>query len=458
MQREQAGDLRRVTIVGPRKRFDIAIPGTAPLAQLLPALLGHAGADLPDAGAAHGGWALQRLGGWPLDTAKSAIALGVRDGEVLYFRPRRVELTAPVFDDPAESIGWTLAERTARWSERATRAAGLAATAVLLAAGSAGLLMSGRAWHVPAALGGAVSVVLILIAATVARTIDDRPAAAVVAACALPYGAIGGLLGTAGDRTLGHLGAAQVLAAFAALLAATALAGFAVGIEHGVFFGGTVAATIGLGSAFAAARSSAAGGAAVGTCLALLLLPLIPTLAYRSARLPKPYLPGSAEDLRRETQGTSPAASLALRTLVADRLMTAATCAVAAIVTAAAVFLVRGDSWPALALAADAGVLLASRALMFTGLYQRGGLLLGGAASIVLAALAASHRAGALAALIPLGAAALAAAGFALNPDRTLSPVSRRLVDVGEALLMVAAVPLALQVLGVYTYLRSLSG
>ena len=45
MSPDAATDICRVTVVGPRKRVDLAIPGDVPFAQLFPGLARFAGLD-----------------------------------------------------------------------------------------------------------------------------------------------------------------------------------------------------------------------------------------------------------------------------------------------------------------------------------------------------------------------------------------------------------------------------
>src|ERR1700689_129117 len=56
-------DLCRLTVCGPGRSAELAVPVHVPLIDLLPALTGHLGDGLADAGLEHGGWVLQRLGG-----------------------------------------------------------------------------------------------------------------------------------------------------------------------------------------------------------------------------------------------------------------------------------------------------------------------------------------------------------------------------------------------------------
>src|SRR6266566_8239494 len=92
-------DLCRLTVCGPAKSVELAVPVHVPLIDLLPALVGHLGDDLADAGLEHGGWVLQRLGDPPLREDLSIAALGLHDGDVVHLRPRSDQLPPPDFDD-----------------------------------------------------------------------------------------------------------------------------------------------------------------------------------------------------------------------------------------------------------------------------------------------------------------------------------------------------------------------
>src|SRR5438477_11585980 len=84
-----ATGLARVTVHTPQRRLDVALPEHLPLAELLPELLRHAGEGLPDAGQAHGGWALRRADGSPLSVGGGLAPQGVREGDVLHLVPAR---------------------------------------------------------------------------------------------------------------------------------------------------------------------------------------------------------------------------------------------------------------------------------------------------------------------------------------------------------------------------------
>ncbi|MDI5981826.1 EsaB/YukD family protein, partial [Amycolatopsis magusensis] len=57
---------RRVTVVTPLARVDVALPPQSTLAELVPQLVRLAGAE-GQASPEHPGWVLTRLGGAPLD-------------------------------------------------------------------------------------------------------------------------------------------------------------------------------------------------------------------------------------------------------------------------------------------------------------------------------------------------------------------------------------------------------
>src|SRR5438045_9306843 len=92
MSSANGADLCRVTVVGPARRVDIALPGYVPFADLFPAVARYAGLDGPEATSEPGGWVLQRLGEEPFSPAMTPTEAGLRDGEMIYLRPFRAQL------------------------------------------------------------------------------------------------------------------------------------------------------------------------------------------------------------------------------------------------------------------------------------------------------------------------------------------------------------------------------
>ena len=65
MSPASGADMCRITVVGPQKQVNLALPGYIPFAELFPAVARYAGLDRAAAGEAAGGWVLQRLGQAP---------------------------------------------------------------------------------------------------------------------------------------------------------------------------------------------------------------------------------------------------------------------------------------------------------------------------------------------------------------------------------------------------------
>lgn len=459
-------DLCRVTVVGVRTRFDMALPTGVPLAYLLPTLLRQAGEGLADAGASHGGWALQRLGGWPLDTGKTAAALGIADGEVLYLRPRRAELPPPVFDDVVEAIGTTLAERTGRWSAGATRTAALSATGVLLGTGLVLLPLCGPPWHPVAAVAGLVALVLLVAAAVLSRALGDAGPATLAGCAAVPYAFLAGVAGTrpgggAHVALLAGSGSPAPLAGASAAAIALVLALGAVGGgEPGLIGAGTVTAITFLAS-LAAPHATVSGAAALAIGLVFVTAPVVPRVAYRMARLPTPFLPTTAEELRR-ADTTLPATRLSERALLADAYVTALVAGGAVVVAGAVPLLLRASGPGPVALAVAAALLALLRARAYGGRAPRvwllGAALAAGSGAALVAATHVSGRTGRVVVVGALVVLALVTATVAARPERAPSPPRARALDIAEVAVAVATVPLVLWVLGVYSYVRSLAG
>jgi type VII secretion integral membrane protein EccD len=456
-----ATDLCRVTLVAPQGRFDVALPASVPLAYLVPTLLQQAGENLAEAGVEHGGWAVQRLAGWPLDTGQSPAALGISDGEILYLRPRRAELPTPVFDDSAEAISRTLAEQTPRWNPAASRAAGLVAGVTLLAAGVAALLVAGPPWRLPAVAAGLVAALLLVAAGLVSRAADDAVAGALLGCGAGLYGAVAGILALAGQHASPLASSGGLLAGAAVGLVLVVMAGASVGAGAPVFAAAAVVALSGMVAGLVELRSTGAGAAAAALGLAFLLMPFIPTIAYRSAGLPRPFVPESARELRRGATPL-PAEELAQRTLLADLYLSSLVAACAAVTVAAVAVLVTAPGWAGPALAGMAALLALLRARVFTGRAQRVWLVVAATAStaLLVAGRAARLTPAVAAPGIVVAAAIVAVIVIALStrPARRSTPPVARMVQAVEVIVAVATLPLVLDLVGVYGMLRSMTG
>ncbi len=454
----------RVTVVAPYTRVDVALPHTATLAELLPALLRLAGEEVVEAGAAHGGWALARVGERPLDTGHTVDALGIRDGDVLHLRPRRGELPTPVFDDVVDAIATTTRERAARWQPANTRRAGLAIGGVLLSAGALAPLFAGTSRLAAGVIAAAVAVLLIVSGAGLARALRDSAAGTVLAVAGLGYAFCAGLVFSATGTGLAPLGRTELLLGCSALLVAAVVAAVLIGDFAAVFAAGAGTGLLGAVTVLFAllTGTSTRGGAAIAAAVAMSAAPLLPILALRLARLPLPAVPADASDMT-EDEAAVPGPTATARAEQAESHLTGLLTACCVVLAGAQLLLIASGRTDARVLCAIVAATLLLRARFYVDRTQRvvllGTGLLSGVAVVAATAADAGGAAGlsgALGALVVGGGAAIVVA-LAL-PGRPPSPYAARALDIVEILLLVSVIPVAMAVLGAYAYVRGLSG
>ena len=466
MSATSGADLCRVTVVGPRRRVDIVLPAYVPFAELFPTVLRYAGTDLANEGLVRGGWVLQRLGQPPFHPGMTPAQVGLRDGEMVYLRPRLAQLPQLAFDDVADVIATGVNEQPDRWGPQTPRGVALGAGTGALLAGVAALLLSGPPWTVPAIAAAAVAVLLLVAAIAVSQAAGDSAAGAVIGYLALPYGFLAGLLGPARGAQLTYLGSQQLLAGFAALVLVAAIAGAAVADGLPVFFGVGGAALLGAVGAGVSvafgAHHGAAGPAALTVAVALALTPLIPAVTFRMARVALPPVPRNADDLRRDSLMVDGKKVLD-RTAVADRFVTGVVSGIGLVAIGAEIALAVTPGLITHLMCAAVACVLLLRARVFRGRGQRLWLMVPGFGGLILLALVASvhvNQSLMLAiALVPLVAGAGIVVGVGLwLPGHQPSPFWGRAADIIDMLLIVTLIPLALAVAGVFGSVRGLAG
>jgi type VII secretion integral membrane protein EccD len=455
--------LARVTVVAPKRRMDVAVPDTMAVGELLPHLLRHAGEDLADEGEQHGGWVLHRATGAALEGTRTLAGQGIRDGELLHLVPRRVDWPELAYDDVVEVIAGAARRASRSWGRSATRRCGLAVAAAVFGLGLATVLLSGPPWPAPAGTALGLAAILAISGILLSRAFADAVAGAVVAASGLPYAFLGGALFTApGDTPVTRLGAPSLLLGSAVLLAASVIGYTGVAAVHRVFMAGQVAGLAGLlGAVLGLAGVSPAGSAAVVLTVVIGLLPGYPLLASWLGRLPVPELPdrpeGILEDRPLPTRSRVFAAVTRASELLSGMLLAAAV--VGAIAMADLVVLDRSPAGVLLCLAGSAALLLRGR--LFPTAHQRIPLLVSGLAGLALLALGAVVRAAGpgprLLALSAIVAAALAALAAGLVYSRRApSPYAGRLADILDVLAIMALIPLAAVVAGMFDGIRGM--
>ncbi|MFS2295692.1 MAG: type VII secretion integral membrane protein EccD [Actinomadura sp.] len=458
-------ELCRVTVVAPKRRIDISLPAHVPFAQFFPAILHHSGAQMADAGLAHGGWVLQRLDEAPFDGGMTPAQAGLRDGEVLYLRPGMSQLPELAFDDVADVVATAVKDRRDRWRPEWTRHFSLSVGAGAAVVAAAVVLLGGPSWIVPAVSAGVISLLLLAAAVSLSRAAGDERAGTVLAFAALPHAFLAGLLGPARDTAFSDLGAFHALSGFGALVLAAVIA--VVGVTGGasVFWGTVVGGLLGaVGSAVALLFEdlSAAGIAAVTVVAAMMLTPLTPTLAFRFSRVTLPPVPQSAEDLRRDTIMVD-GQQVLTRTGRANRFITGFTVGLGIVGFVGLVPSAFDDGWLGPVTAVVISFLMLLRSRLFRSRAQRLNLLVPGMLGLGALAVAQAWDASAAGlvagSLIPLVAVAATVVGVGLwLPGHRPSPFWSRAGDILEMFLLIALIPLALGQCGLFAYMRGLAG
>ncbi|MFJ8582312.1 type VII secretion integral membrane protein EccD [Micromonospora sp. NPDC093277] len=456
--------MTRLVVAGPRRRIDIAVPADVVVADLLPALLHHLGEELADAGLAHGGWILQRLGEAPFDEQASVGSLALRDGETVFLRPQADQIPPVHFDDVIDGVATAVSERSGLWRPEMVPVAAVTAAAVAAAVSLVVLALPG-----PAADRSLVAAVLGLLslvgAFAYARGLGDRRFGVLSAATATAAAALAGL--TVPDLmstpAAPVLGGAQTLAGSTAAAIAAVLAGYLAGHRRAAFVAVAAAAAFGaLGGGLTVAGLSGAQSAGVVAVVATLLVVSVPLAAARLARIRLAPLPTKPEHLQEDID-PEPSAPLLARGAGADRGMTALYAGGGAATAVALVVLAAHGGWAAVLLVVLVAV---ARLLMIrpmTSAWHR--LAVGLPAVLGLAAVAVAGLAGA-SSWVRLGAGLGLAPGAVLVlflvaralGERRPSPYWGRAGDLLQLLSTVALVPVLLQVMGVYAVARGLGG
>ncbi len=453
--------------MAPRTRIDLALPSDVAVANLLPMLLTMAGESSPDGGSRHGGWCLARLGGEAIEPDRPLSSLGVMDGDLLQLRRRSDNPPPPLFDDVVEAIAVAAPDSYRPWTERTARTLGMVAAGLALLASAVALFLAGLdpAAVAPAGvagLAGVATVVALIAGMVIAQVYGETSAGVVVAAGSLPLGFVSGLYIVAGGahratnlvhpENLVHPANLLLACTLVLVLAAAALIVLGAGITP--FIASVTAAALGALVFLAAmlAHLPGAGIAAGAAVVALGGISVLPRLAIHLSRLPMPQVPGSAKDLQ-EDSGVPDFTAIERRAGLAHEYLTGMIMgcgAVAAIGAVLAAVLSHNAKW-GVGLGAVVAAVLLLRARSYANGNQAIALLISGMLTVagLMAGLLTTHNRPRLllagfGGLLALATLALVA-GVVL-PGRRFSPVLRRSVDLAEAVLIAAVIPLALGV------------
>jgi type VII secretion integral membrane protein EccD len=461
-------DLCRLTVCGPARSVELAVPVHVPLIDLLPALVGHLGDNLADAGLEHGGWVMQRLGDPPLREELSISALGLSDGDVVHLRPRSDQLPSLDFDDLIDGIAVGISGRADRWRQEMSRRLLIGILGIPLAIGV--IVVAGHLGPLADLCAAAMAVVALAMTAVASRALAEPVAAAILGGAAIAYATVAGA-----EFPLLHGGASgHVVLAWdtvrpGLLAGGVAMAGTSIAVT--IVLGGrkpslvgttTAAILLAFGGAIATfGATSPAVAAGVVVAVAMPLGGWIPVLSFRLARMRLDPTPATADELQ-EDLDPIPGQHVLDRTRWADRYMGALHAGVAVVVGAGLIVLALSSGWPPHVVAIDAVVLMLLQSRVLVAARHRLATMIPAISGATVLITAAGLRAGArdwaaLLVLIAVSAGLLLIASRSL-PGHKLLPHWGRLGDMLHSLAAAGLIPATLWLTGLFHIARTVRG
>lgn len=185
------GGLVRLSIASDDRRLDVGVPALVPLIELIPGFARNLG--LLDPVLAQSGYTLRRADGSDLDPARSSLAQGLQDGELLTLVPLGLGREARVYDDVVEAVIDATAEGHREWTPRDSTRTALALSLTFLGLCVVLLAAAGRELGVGAIVAGGAAAVL-LAAAGVLPRLGQAEAGRAFGLASAVFAALGGYL------------------------------------------------------------------------------------------------------------------------------------------------------------------------------------------------------------------------------------------------------------------------
>ncbi|MFO7192757.1 MAG: type VII secretion integral membrane protein EccD [Thermocrispum agreste] len=452
----------RLRFVLGTKATEVALPSDATLTDLLPAVLPQFGAEWIEQGADHEGWVVQRIGSPPLDEDKTLAELNLLDGESLYLRPRSDQLPPIDYDDLVAGVGEQVRDHRLAWRPPHTRwLFRLAAAAALLY----GLLALADLQDpaITAVVALTFPVVLLIAAALLARTLAVPISATILTGVAACCAFVGGLALTESVAPLAEKHTMATVG-FAITLLVLFIGRYAVADGALLFVGAILFTALLLVTGFVAAVAplSTHQAAGIGLFICLVVSVFVPATSFRLSGLTLPLLPTDAPELSEEIDPV-PAQMVVDRSKVVFGYSMAMHVGLGAAMSLLLPELVgNGDGW-ATALSLVIGALLGIRTRHPNGVVQRWAVVVPAVVAVVVNVEKYAAELTDVEMLVAVALPLVLVSGVMLlfskvMPGRRHRPYWGRALEILESLTAIAVVPLLLQVLGVYGWMRGLAG
>lgn len=457
-------ELCRITVEGPARQVDLAVPASATFASLLPVLVGHTvGTEARTAD--YGSWAVQRLGESPLDPDGTPETLDLLEGERLYLVPASNPMPELNFDDVADGMATAVNRQRNRWQHEYSRwlflsLSGVVVLTMLL------VLQLGTSVLTSTICAGVLAGLFSAAAIAAGRWLDDLALTVAPGLAAGAFAAFAGLVGPEGMPGVVRLSPIPVLVGG---LCATGVGGVLLAAHYAVarripFTPFVIVVLLGLSAVIhSGLRSGWPLSEATGLMMFgyFVMFMVATRLSIRAARLRGPQLPKTADELQLDLEPHS-AADVVERTSHADRYLSSIVVSVSLIFAACFPALLTVGGWlgPTLVVLFAASLLL--RARHFSSVGQRLATSLCGTAGfvvVVLAVVAGLPWPWHWLVLVPLAVLLVSLVLAATRPaTRSMLPLWGFLANITEFLTAFALLPLLMLLLGVFAMIRGLGG
>lgn len=181
--RRTAGTVVRVTLVEGDDRTDLALPGSVPVAEIVPGLARRLG--MLEVRAAVTGYRLTRVDGTELAPDQSLTAQGIEDGALLSLVARDAGNEGRVYDDLVEAVSDAVEHQHKAWTPADSARMTLVATLVLVVTGSAVLLSADDSSLLVPVIAGAAAALALGVTGVLAAMRKTAAALTMLAATAV---------------------------------------------------------------------------------------------------------------------------------------------------------------------------------------------------------------------------------------------------------------------------------
>ncbi|MDT5031067.1 MAG: hypothetical protein QOC94_1238 [Actinoplanes sp.] len=459
-------DVCRITVIGPDRRVDLAVPATTTVAALMPVLVWHTGAATGNEELhADSAWVLQRLGESPFDPAGTPESLDWLEGEELHLRLAENPLPELAFDDLADGIATMVNRRNDRWQPeyRRTLFLGLSGVGMVLLA----LVLSDGPTLLSAVAGFVLTAIFMLCSVLFGRG-SDRSLSLLFGVGAAGYAAVTSL--NLVDQVPDALhwspqglmvGAAAAAAVSVVLVVTQRL--WAEDLPYPPMLAVLIAAVAAIFVLWLRSSFGMSGPAAASIAAVLLFSVIVfaPKIVLRAAQLRGPQLPKTGDELQYDNQPES-ATDLARRANAADNYLNVVTVVLLICLPFLFQIIMTDRSWAGWTLVAVYSSALLLRARSFLGVWQRVSLTVAGTVGYCMVVLRKSEGVQPdvrLLFLLGLTLLLLLLVMAARRPwPRRLLPIWEFLAGVFDLIAALAIVPLVMELLDAFPWARGLFG